>query len=279
MSYLPSETLQNICETFEGKCALYVSLPFSGEKFTYRAEESIPAASTIKVPLLAMLFRDAEAGRLDLEDTYPMAPENRVRGSGILKFLSPDVRLSLYDHAVLMTISSDNSSTNHVIDALGIDRANAYFKENGWTATELNLKIFVSRPGDPRGSANRNYTSARDLGDIMEKILAGTMVSKDASAKMMSILACQQLGKFSKALPNILRPVNSRDPITAVPEGKVMMAQKGGTLTGIVSHEAAIMLLPNGRHAVLVMMTECEDKDRSLDAMKQVARLLYDHLL
>ena len=278
MSCLPTQTLQTICERFEGACALYISLPATNETFSYRADVPINAASTIKVPIMAALFQDAEEGRLALDCVSPLAPENRVRGTGVLKYLAPDVCLSLYDHAVLMTIHSDNCSTNHIIDAVGIDLANAFFAKNGWTATRLNKKLFVAEPGNPDGDASSNFTSARDLADMMEKILAGALVSQTASRKMQTILACQKLGKFSKAFPNIHRPPNSRDPLTPVPQGKVMMLQKGGTLTGVVSHEIAAMLLPDGQQAVLSMMTECSDKAKSLEAMKKVARAVYGSL-
>ena len=43
---------------------------------------------------------------------------------------------------------------------------------------------------------------------------------------MLSIMACQQVGKFDKSLRGVYRPDNTRDPITSVPDGKVIMAQK-----------------------------------------------------
>lgn len=279
MKYIPEETLSSLCRGFAGECSLYVSLPFLGESFTYKAHQSINAASTIKIPLLAKLFQDAEDGKLDLDRPLVMDPVNRVRGSGILKFLSTEVPLSLYDLAVLMMIVSDNSATNQVIDAVGIAEANAYFRENGWEQTVLNKKLFIPNPDCPEGTALGNFTSAADLGALLEKMLAGTLVSKKASEQMMSIMACQQLGKFSQSLPGVLRPQNSRDMLGDVPEGKVMLVEKGGTLKGRVSHDAAIMLLPNGRHAVLVMMTQCENPDASLEVIKNVSRALYDRLI
>ncbi len=278
-SYIPESELQAICESFEGKCSLYVSLPFSGETFTYRADEIYKAASTIKIPLLAKLFEDAESGLLDLDAVEGIDKENLVRGSGILKYLSPEIRMSLYDFAVMMIIVSDNSATNHIIDTVGIDRANAYFRENGWNATKLNKKLFVFDPVFTGGTAAANFTSAADLGNMLERMLDGSLVSPDACQKMMSIMACQTLGKFSKSLPQVYRPLSTRAPLTAVPEGKVMLVEKGGTLTGSVSHDAAIMMLPNGRKAVLVMMTECEDSQKSLDAIGKVSRAIYDRLI
>lgn len=279
MSWIPKEELQTVCDTFAGKCGLYVSLPFAGEIFAFQAEEPMKAASTIKIPLLALLFKDAEEGRVDLSKTLPIDPVNRVRGSGVLKFLSPDICISLYDYAVLMMIHSDNAATNQVIDTVGIRRANAYFAENGWNATQLNKKLFIPSAENPLGTASANFTSAADLGRMLEAMLAGKLVSESASSRMMSIMACQQLGKFDQSLPDVLRPGNTTDPLGEVPPGRVMLVQKGGTLRDQVSHDAAIMLLPNGRHAVMVMMTECTDGSASLEAIKRVSRLVYDRLM
>ena len=278
MGYIPAEELRAICDGFKGKCTLYVSLPFAGETFSIRAEEPMIAASTIKIPLLALLFKDAQEGHLELDSIVPMAPENRVKGSGILKYLDRDIRLSLYDYAVLMMIVSDNSATNHIIDVVGKERANAFFAENGWMATSLQRKLFVSTADDSTGTPIQNHTSAANLGNMLERILAGELVSKDACDKMMSIMACQTLGKFNGSLPGVLRPQSTREPLGPIPEGSVILVQKGGTLKNRVSHDAAIMLLPNGRHAVMVMMTESTDNALALEAIQKVSRAIYDRL-
>jgi len=274
MSIIPEQKLRELCENFEGTCSLYVSLPFCGEKFTFDAERPFNAASTIKIPLLAKLFQDAEEGRVDLDEVQVIAPENRVRGSGVIKYLAPDLALSLFDYAVTMIIVSDNSATNQVIDAVGMDRANAYFAENGWSATSLNRKLFAPAVGN---TALGNYTSAADLGNVLERMQAGDLVSPAACEKMMSIMACQTLGKFSKSLP-VHRPESTREPLAPPPEGKVLLVEKGGTLLKRVSHDAAVMILPDGRCAVMVMMTECESGAKSLEVISKVSRAVYDGL-
>ena len=280
MSYIPEETLKKLCSEFDGKATLYISLPFANETFTIDADEKMRAASTIKVPLLALLFKDAEEGRLDLDTPVALGEEGSVIGSGIIRFLSPNIKLSLYDYATLMMIVSDNTATNRVIDAVGIERANEFFKENGWTDTYLHKKLFVPSPTAPNGTASTNLTSSRDLGDMLTRVYERTLVSREVSEKMLSILACQQLGKFDKGLKGVYRPRNARDPITSVPEGRVILAQKGGTLTGglSVSHDTAIMLLPNGRAAIMVVMTESYDNKKALELMKAVSRAVYDSI-
>jgi len=278
MQYIPEEKLREICKEVNGTYGLFVSLPERGEKLTLCAEDRFNAASTIKIPLLALLLKDFEDGRLDPAKPEPMRAGCRVGGSGVLNSLSDGFMLTLYDYAVLMMIVSDNAATNQVIDAVGVDRANAFFAENGWNDTHLAGKLYAPKPLLPNGEQDFNYTTAADLGDMMEKILAGTMVSKKISDQMMQIMAAQQLGILCRSLP-LRRVPDTRKPLPPVPADRVLMCHKGGSLEGKVLHDCAIILLPNGEKAVLIMMTATPDNDITTEVMKKVSRALYDSLI
>lgn len=278
MHYIPEEKLREICKEVNGTYGLFVSLPERGETLTIHAEDQFNAASTIKIPLLALLLKDFEDGRLDPTKPVPIWNGNRVGGSGILNTLSDHYMLTLYDYAVLMMIVSDNSATNQVIDAVGVDRANAFFAENGWLDTHLAGKLYHPKPLLCNGEQDFNYTTAADLGDMMEKVLAGTMVSKAVSDQMMQIMAAQQLGILCRSLP-LRRVPDTRKPLPPVPADRVLMCHKGGSLEGKVLHDCAIILLPNGEKAVLTMMTATPDNDITTEVMKKVSRALYDSLI
>ena len=81
-------------------------------------------------------------------------------------------------------------------------------------------------------------------------------------------------------LHGVYRPGSARAPVTKVPEGRIIMAQKGGTLTGKinVSHDAAIMLLPDGRSAIMVVMTESNDNSVALEFIKSISKTVHDAL-
>lgn len=278
MQYIPEEKIRKICQEVNGTYGLFISLPERGEKLVIDADTRYHAASTIKIPLLALLLKDFADGRLDPDKPEPIWECNRVGGSGVLNSLSDHYMLTLYDYAVLMIIVSDNSATNQIIEAVGIDRANAFFAENGWADTHLAGKLFNPKPLLPNGTEDFNHTSAADLGDMMEKILAGKMVSKEISDQMMQIMAAQQLGLFSQSLP--LRCVaDTRRPLPSVPADRVLMCHKGGALAGKVLHDAAILLLPNGEKAVLTMTTATPNNDITRAVLGKVSRALYDHLI
>jgi len=278
VKYIPEEQLRQLCAAIDGQWGIYVSVPETGEKLEIHTQERLVSASTIKIPLLALLLQDAEEGRLDLQKRVTVDPANRVGGSGILQSLSPSVQLSLIDHAELMMVVSDNISTNVVIDAVGMDRANAFFAREGWTATHLGRKMMTTGALLPDGTREQNYTSVADLADMMERILAGTMVSPAASQTMLRIMAGQRNGKFRAALPEATR-YDPGQELTPIPEGRVVLSAKSGTLVNPnVANDAGILLLPNGRSAVLVMMTSARRNAEAEAIMGQVAKALYEAL-
>ena len=113
---------------------------------------------------------------------------------------------------------------------------------------------------------------------MMEKILAGKMISKQVSDQMMQIMAAQQLGVFCQSLP-LRRVPDTRQNLPPVPADRVLMCHKGGSLEGKVLHDAAILLLPNGEKAMLVMMTATPDNDVTRNVISKVSKALYDNLI
>src|SRR5262245_2341266 len=76
----------------------------TGEALRVNAEETTATASTIKVPILIELYRQVEAGTVDLESRLALNEEARTVGSGILRELSPGLGLTLRDYATLMIV-------------------------------------------------------------------------------------------------------------------------------------------------------------------------------
>ena len=186
--------------------------------------------------------------------------------------------MSLWDYAVLMIIISDNSATDMIIDAVGIDRANAFFAQQGWNDTHLAGKLYFPKPILPDGTEDIATVSAADLGDMMERMLAGTLVSPEVSRNMMQIMAAQQLGKVTPLLP-VKRYADTRRPLPPVPEaGKVLVCNKTGSLTNKVAHDTAALILPDGTRAVLTVCTATSSNAKAEAIMAKIGKAFYDHL-
>ena len=281
MSLIPEEKLRALCDKIDGRYELYVSVPAEGEVFSVNAEKQFYSASTIKVPILARLLQDAEEGRLDLDQPIPLSPENRVGGSGVLVSLDPSVQLSLFDYAVLMMAISDNSATNQVIDAVGLDRTEEFIRAHDWPATHIGRKMLQRGAERHDGTREQNYTSAADLGHILEAIADGKLVSRQVSDTMMQIMATQRNGRLRPGIPECVDTIDPHRPVIQPPPGKVFFAAKGGSGTypeGKVANDAGILIFPGGRRAVVVLLTISADVKATEAIMRDVAHTVYEAL-
>lgn len=205
----------------------------TGESWGYNDGLVLPAASTIKVTILAALYRDVDAGRVSLDEVVLVDPVAKVEGSGVLTWLRDGLRLPVADLAYLMIAISDNTASNLLMDLVGRPRVQATIDDLGLRDTALN-RHFLGRMPDP--GMPENLTSAGDLAALMERIAAGTAASAESCARMRATLALQQyrdrLGRF---LPEALA-----------------FAGKTGSIGDYV-HDSGLIETPRGTLGLAVM--------------------------
>ena len=219
----------------------------TGDTLFIGADIRFHAASTMKVPVMIQLFRDADAGRLRMDQ--PVAVENRfasiVDGSPYSLNAGDDSDSLVYTWigksmplATLidrMIIRSSNLATNTLIALADAKRANA-------TAHALGAKDIQVLRGveDSKAFAAglNNTTTARDLATLLVAIESGTAASRSSSDSMRAVLLRQELnGEIPAGLP----------PGTRV-------AHKTGSITAHL-HDAAIVYPPGRAPYVLVVLT------------------------
>lgn len=105
--------------------------------FEYNSDKIFPSASTIKVPILLALFNKVLKGEIDLNKRIKIQKDYTVSGAGIIYLLDENNTYTLVDLAKLMIVLSDNTATNIIIDLLGFEYINKYFKEIGLNETIL----------------------------------------------------------------------------------------------------------------------------------------------
>lgn len=199
----------------------------------FHAGEIFPAASTIKTAILIALYREVDAGRLDLHDVHPVDAASKTPGSGVLAWLRDDLPLTLADLAALMIAVSDNTASNLLLDIVGMDRVRATIAELGLTATALNRR-FLGRtpgPGEPE-----NITCAADLVALLAGIAEGRAASPASCVRMWETLRLQQhRDRLARRLP---------------PE--IVFGGKSGSLPGL-AHDSGLIEGPAGTLAVAVL--------------------------
>jgi beta-lactamase class A len=233
--------------TLDGKNELWIE-----------SDKSFHAASTMKVPVMIELFRQAEAGKLNLDD--PLLIKNEFKsiadGSAYVLSVGDDSDAEVYKHVgktmtlralcdAMITVSS-NFASNLLIERLGAENIRNTVQKLGADGMVV-LRGVEDQKAFDKGM--NNATTARALAVLMQKIATGKAVSAKADAAMVAMLKDQ---KFNDAIP------------AGVPPG-TPVAHKTGTITKI-HHDAAIVYGP--RPYVLVVLV------RGIQAQKVSAVLM-----
>lgn len=254
---------------FAGQVAFLARHLGTGAEIGYEPGRVLPTASTIKLLVLAEFFRQVEAGDAALDEPLAIAPGERRGGSGILKDLSPDLRLPARDHAVLMTALSDNTATAVLVRRLGLDRILASARDWGLTDTAATFG----------GPTIRDYATStpRDIVRLLELIGTDRLVSPAGCAAIRDILITQQ---YHDQIGRYL-PYNQYARDGASPRGPVVVRAKSG-FTAPVRADAGLVDLPGGnRYAICLMTDESRERHFRPDhdgaiLNGQLSRLVFD---
>src|SRR5262249_4614197 len=222
-----------------------VMLPLDGGgSVMIQPDKEVHARSTMKVPVMIELFRQAEAGRLKLDEQLPIKNEFHSIVDGSVYQLSvgddsdADVykavgrTMSLRDLCEAMITVSSNFAANLLIERLGAENIQKTVARLGADGMHV-LRGVEDQKAFDKGLNDAG--AARGLATLMFEMGKGKAVSAKADAEMVAILKRQK----------------SRDAIPAgLPEG-TSVAHKTGNITGI-HHDAAIVYGP--RPYVLVVL-------------------------
>ena len=220
---------------YAGRAALMVQDADTAETLhTEGADETLPAASIIKLWLLVRGLRAAQVGQTGLGERLSMQAEDRVPGSGVLHDLGAGLALSWLDLLTLMVTVSDNTATNLVIGRLGLPDLQAWLAEE-WPQTRLvgRLQLPPDQQSEAQRRGERNSTTAAQAADLLGRLYRSELLDAAHTALALGILGRQQY-----------RDVLARHlPRDASGEALYQSLSKSGELRG-VHHDAGLLLLP-----------------------------------
>lgn len=192
-----------------------------------------PSASLVKVPIMATVFSLSAEKGLNLGQRLVLANKCKVLGSGIIKKYAAGTEFNIEYLIEVMITESDNTAANMLIDYLGLEPLNNYFKKLGLSNTNIARKMMDFKS---RQEGIENFTSASDVSYLLEEIYNNKLINRDFSLKCLGILKKQK----------------ARDRIPAkLPSGAVV-AHKTGLERG-VCHDAGIVFTPNGDFLICVL--------------------------
>jgi beta-lactamase class A len=234
--------------------------------WSFHAEDTFHAASTMKIPVMIELFHQVREGKVKLDESLPIKNEFYSLADGSVFTLDPkdDSERDLYNAVghtrplgqlceLMITVSS-NFATNLLIQKLGVENIRATVRT--LHADGMNVLRGVE---DNKAFAKglNNTTTAEGLAVLLEAIAKGQAVDADASRQMVEILERQ---KFNEGIP------------AGFPAG-TRVAHKTGELTKL-HHDAAIVYAK--RPFVLVVLVRgLEDFKESSAVMANISRELY----
>lgn len=233
------------------------------------ADKKFHAASTMKVPIMIELFRQADAGTLTLDEQLPVRNEfhSIVDGSVYQLSVGDDSdaevyariggTMSLRDLCEAMITVSSNFAANLLIERVGAANVRKTVSRLGADGMVVLRGVEDQKAFD---QGMNNETTARALGVLMAKIAKGQAVGPRADAEMAEILKRQ---KFHDAIP------------AGVPAG-IAVAHKTGNITKI-HHDAAIVYGPRP-YVLVVLVRGIEDQQVSAALIASISREVWNQL-
>jgi beta-lactamase class A len=214
-----------------------------------------PQGSSIKIPILIELFRQAETRPVILRARQQVTANTRTAGSGVLgQFADGSSELSNEDLAVLMIVLSDNTATNLVIDAVGMDAVNRTMTSLGAPQTKLQRKMI--RP-DASARGDENVSTPREAADLMVRI-----------ARCDLPLSREVCGRIRRILE-----IPKDDVVHRAVAADVVVASKPGGIEGVAAIWA-IVGVPDRPFVFAAMTNYATGGD---DAIVRAARAAYDY--
>ena len=243
----------------------------TGRELLINPGVSFHAASTMKVPVMLEVYRQAREGRLSLDERLPVKNEFKSIADGSTFSVSPadDSEQTLYKKVGstetvrellrLMITESSNLATDIVIERVSPARVMELMRRMG----ARDIKVFRGvEDGKAFERGLNNTTTARDLLVLLRAIAEGRAVSRAASKEMNDILLAQ---KFNEGIPAGL-PAAAR------------VAHKTGSITKI-EHDAGIVYVPGRKPYVLVVLVRgIAEEARAHKLIADISRAVYEDL-
>ncbi|MEO8400107.1 MAG: serine hydrolase [Ignavibacteriaceae bacterium] len=267
------EKISNRLDKVEGNYAVvYFNLDDESDHLFINEQEEFHAASTMKTPVMIEVFKQANEGRFNLDDSVIVKNEFKSivdsslfsmdigedSGEGLYKFIGK--KKTIRDLVFEMITVSSNLATNILIDLVDAKNVMKTMKEIG----AKNIKVLRGVEDIKAFDLGmNNTTTAYDLMLVFKAIANNQIVSKEVCEEMIDILLHQ---KFNERIP------------AGLPE-EAKVAHKTGSITG-VGHDSGIIFLPNGKKYILILLSKNVNEENEMTkAQAEVSKIIYDYVI
>ena len=266
-------TVQSQVDSIEGTVAVgFYNLSDPEDRLLINVDEKFHAASTMKVPVMIELFKQAHRGKINLDDSILLKNEFRsiVDSSVYSMDITDDsddiiyqqigTKVAIKDLMHSMITVSSNLATNVLIELVNAKTVTATMQDLGAHHMEV-LRGVEDQKAYEKGLSNS--TTAKDLLLIMKAIATHTAGTQQDCIAMINMLKEQQ---FNDVIPFYLPK-------------EVSVAHKTGFISGI-HHDAAIVYLPDDHSYVLVLLSKnLKDFDKGTEQLANISKTVYNYMM
>jgi beta-lactamase class A len=255
------KSILDIDRSLDGVMGVAIVDLTDGHKYLLHANDVYPQASSIKICVLAELYRQAQQGKLKLTDLYTVNAADLVQDSDIMGGLTPGVtQITLRDLATMMVAVSDNSATNVLIDRVGMDNVNAFLNAQGLRDTRLRRKMMDLKAA---AEGRENVSTPNEMLNLLQALYRGQILNKEMTDDFFKVLSTHKDSWIPRNLPDDLK-----------------IADKPGALEG-VRNDSGVIFVDKRPYVLCVMTTYLHrerDGEEAISNISLAAWRMFDRL-
>lgn len=247
----PSPILKKIKETLvdaQGTYGVYVYRFGDNQEYGINYQEVFPAASLMKLPVILTLYREAEAGRIDLETKYLLKNEDKRLGAGILQGKPAGSVYTYRQLAEFMGQYSDNTANNVLVKILGVKKIQETIGDLGLKKTDF----------------SKYETTPEDMGIFFKKLYKGSFINQTHREEILRFLTQTA---FEDRIP------------AGLPSG-VRVAHKVGTEIGVFADAGIVFPSVSGGEPsepfILVIMSKEAKEKEAKEIIPKITKIIWE---
>ena len=248
-------SIADVDRNLDGVMGVAIEDLTTGQKYLLHENEVFPQASSIKIAVLAELYRQVQQNKLKLTDIYTVKTSDLVEDSRIMNGLTPGVtQVTLRDLATMVAAVSDNSAANILIDRVGMQNVNSLLDSLGLTHTRLRRKMMDLKAAD---EGRENISTPAEMMSLLENVYRGKLFDKTLTDDFFKVLSTKKNSWIPRDLPEGLK-----------------IADKDGELEGVRTN-SGIVFLENRPYTICVMTTYLRRERDGEEAISKISLETY----
>ena len=232
--------IKKLITNLKGTYGVYVRDLVTGESYGINTRESFTVASLNKLPVLLTLFKEVEAGNLNLETKYVLKVADKRAGAGSMQYKPIGTVYTYRQMAQLMGNQSDNTAFNVFSNILG----------------DQKIQTVINNLGMKNTSFEDGETTPEDIGIFFYKLYTQNILVRDDRDELLSFIT------------NTI--YEDRIP-AGIPKG-ITVAHKIGNEVGVIS-DAGIVF--SDKPFILVILSEGVVEKEATEVLPKIAETVY----